>query len=64
MSNNDALIFYGKEIHMEKIFCETERKFEEMQRRYNLEDCGMSGLYPEYHWYQDANANVAVYRRC
>lgn len=50
--------------NMEKIFCETERKFEEMQRRYNLEDCGMSGLYPEYHWYQDANANVAVYKRC
>lgn len=22
------------------------------------------GLYPEYHWYQDSNANVAVYMRC
>lgn len=50
-------------LHMEKIFCETEEKFCEMQRRYDLEDCGVSGLYPEYHWYQDANANVTVYRR-
>lgn len=48
---------------MEKIFCETEEKFCEIQRRYDLEDCGISGLYPEYHWYQDSNANVAVYRR-
>lgn len=48
---------------MEKIFCETEEKFFEIQRRYDLEDCGISGLYPEYHWYQDSNANVAVYRR-
>lgn len=51
-------------LHMEKIFCETEEKFREIQRRYDLEDCGVSGLYPEYHWYQDSNANVAVYRRC
>ena len=48
---------------MEKIFCETKERFLEMQRRYDLEDCGISGLYPEYHWYQDSNANVAVYRR-
>ena len=39
---------------MEKIFCETEEKFCEMQRRYDLEDCGVS----------DSNANVAVYMRC
>jgi len=51
-------------LHMEKIFCETKERFLEMQRRYDLEDCGISGLYPEYHWYQDSNANVAVYRRC
>ena len=56
--------FYERKLHMEKIFCETEEKFCEMQRRYDLEDCGISGLYPEYHWYQDSNANVAVYRRC
>ena len=54
---------YGRKLNMEKIFCETEEKFCEMQRRYDLEDCGVSGLYPEYHWYQDSNANVAVYRR-
>ena len=63
--NNDTLIFNMKgKLHMEKIFCETEEKFFEIQRRYDLEDCGISGLYPEYHWYQDSNANVAVYRRC
>lgn len=62
--NNDALIFYGRKLHMEKIFCETKERFLEMQRRYDLEDCGISGLYPEYHWYQDSNANVAVYMRC
>lgn len=62
--DNDTLIFMERNLHMEKIFCENDRKFEEMKRIYDLEDCGMSGLYPEYHWYQDANANVAVYRRC
>lgn len=46
---------------MEKMFCKSELEFLEMERQYNLEDCGMSGLYPDYHWYQDANANVAVY---
>lgn len=59
------LFFIERKLHnMEKIFCETEEKFLEMQRRYDLEDCGVSGLYSGYHWYQDSNANVAVYRRC
>ena len=55
---------YGRKLHMEKIFCETDEKFCEIQRKYDLEDCGISGLYPEYHWYRDRNANVEVDRRC
>ena len=33
----------------------------EMETEYNLEDCGMSGQYPGWHWYQDDEADVAVY---
>lgn len=48
---------------MEKIFCKSELEFLELDMKYDLEDCGMSGLYPGYRWYQDSGANIAVYRK-
>ncbi|WP_394918998.1 hypothetical protein [uncultured Robinsoniella sp.] len=46
---------------MNEIFVETIEELEELEAMYNLEDCGMSGLYPGYHWYQDDEAEVVVY---
>jgi len=45
---------------MKEIFA-TWEEFEELEIEYNLEDCGMSGKYPAYHWYQDDAAQVVVY---
>ena len=46
---------------MREIFVTTLEELEEMECEYNLEDCGMSGLYPDHHWMQDDEAEVAVY---
>jgi hypothetical protein len=35
--------------------------FEDLEIRYNLIDCGMSGLHPGYHWFQDDKAGIAIY---
>ncbi|MBP3460355.1 MAG: hypothetical protein J6K58_14190 [Lachnospiraceae bacterium] len=39
----------------------TWEEFEELECEYNLEDCGMSGMYVGYHWFQDDDAEIAVY---
>lgn len=45
---------------MKEIFVNWE-ELEELEVKYNLEDCGMSGKHPGYHWYQDDEAEVSVY---
>jgi len=46
---------------MKEIFVETAEEFENLQVEYNLEDLGMSGQHPGFHWLQDDRAEVAVY---
>jgi len=46
---------------MKEIFVENKEQLEELEAEYNLEDFGMSGRYPSYHWLQDDEAEVAVY---
>ena len=46
---------------MKEIFVESAEQLEELEVEYNLEDCGMSGQHPSYHWLQDDEAEVAVY---
>lgn len=46
---------------MREIFVESAEQLEELETEYNLEDCGMSGRDPSYHWLQDDEAEVAVY---
>lgn len=36
-------------------------ELENLECEYNLEDCGMSGQFPGYHWFQDDEAEIAVY---
>lgn len=43
-----------------EIFADWE-KFEELQIKYNLENCGMSGLHYGYQWFRDDDADVDVY---
>lgn len=45
----------------QEIFPKTWEEFQQLEIDYNLEDCGMSGLYYGYHWFQDDQAGVAVY---
>ena len=45
---------------MKELFVDWE-KFEELEIEYTLEDCGMSGRYPGWHWFQDDEADIAVY---
>lgn len=45
---------------MKEIFANWE-ELEELEVEYNLEDCGMSGKYIGYHWYQDDAAEISVY---
>ena len=46
---------------MKEIFVTNLEEFEELECEYNLEDCGMSGQYYDWHWYQDDDNEVAVY---
>lgn len=46
---------------MKELFVKTLDELEELEIEYNLEDCGMSGQYYNWHWYQDDEAGVAVY---
>ena len=46
---------------MKKIFITDLEELQEKECKYNLEDCGMSGDYPDYHWLQDDDADVAIY---
>ena len=43
------------------IMVETVEEFENLEIEYNLEDCGMSGLHPDCHWYADDVAKVDIY---
>jgi|GEM_PF-2839725 len=38
-------------------------EFEKLECEYNLENCGASGLYIGWNWFQDDEAGVAVYLR-
>jgi hypothetical protein len=46
---------------MKEVFVESSEQLEELETVYNLEDCGMSGKYPDYHWLQDDENGIAVY---
>ena len=46
---------------MKEIFITTDEEFLNVMCEYNLEDCGMSGRYPGWHWFQDDDAEVAIY---
>lgn len=46
---------------MREIFVKSAEELEGLEVEFNLEDNGMSGQYPEYHWLQDDEAEVAVY---
>ena len=45
---------------MKEIFC-TWEELESLEEKYDLEDCGMSGRYNGYHWYQDDEREIAIY---
>ena len=45
----------------EEIFVTTIEDLEEMEIKYNLEDCGMSGRHIGWHWYSDDETEVDVY---
>lgn len=44
----------------ENIFGSLE-DFEDLSIKYNLEDCGMSGTYPGYHWFVDDETKINIY---
>lgn len=44
-----------------KIFATTDEEMQEFEEKYNLEDGGMSGTYPDHHWYYDDENEVDVY---
>ena len=46
---------------MEERFVTSLEEFEELQIEYNLEDCGYSGAYYNWYWFQDDEADLAVY---
>lgn len=46
---------------MEEIFVTNLEELQDLECEYDLEDCGMSGLYNGWHWLQDDESNVAVY---
>lgn len=46
---------------MKEIFVRSFEELEELQCKYNLEDCGKSGQYTGWDWMQDDEAEVAVY---
>lgn len=46
---------------MEERFVTSLEEFEELQIEYNLEDCGYSGTYFNWKWFQDDEAELAVY---
>lgn len=46
---------------MKEVFVKSAEELNELEVKYNLEDCGMSGQYPSCHWLQDDEAEVAVY---
>ena len=50
-----------KELKMKELFVTTLEELEELECEYNLEDNGMSGKHDGFHWYQDDEAQVAVY---
>lgn len=48
---------------MKELFIKSDDEFLDLQCEYNLEDCGESGKYPGWHWYQDDEAEIAVYTK-
>lgn len=46
---------------MKQIFVTDLEQLQELEERYNLEDCGMSGQHYGWHWLQDDEARIAVY---
>lgn len=46
---------------MKELFVTTLDELQDLELEYNLEDCGMSGKYYGWHWYQDDEQQVAVY---
>lgn len=46
---------------MIELFVRDFERMEELECEYNLEDCGLSGKYYGWHWFQDDDAGVAVY---
>lgn len=46
---------------MKELFVTTLEELQDLECEYNLEDCGMSGKHYGWHWYQDDEAEVAVY---
>lgn len=46
---------------MKELFITSLEDLEELDIRYYLEDCGMSGKYYGWHWFQDDAADVSVY---
>lgn len=45
------------------IFTTTIEELQESEEKYNLEDCGMSGLFIGWHWFCDNEKDVNVYFR-
>ncbi|MDO4504213.1 MAG: hypothetical protein Q4B84_03640 [Clostridia bacterium] len=46
---------------MEEIFVTNLEEFEQLEIDYNLECCGYSGKYFNWEWFQDDEAELAVY---
>lgn len=46
---------------MEILLVTTVEGLEDLQALFNLEDCGMSGNRPGWHWFQDDDAQLTVY---
>ena len=46
---------------MKELFVKDLESLEELEYKYNLEDCGMSGQYDGGHWYCDDEEEVSVY---
>lgn len=46
---------------MKELFVKDLESLEELEYKYNLEDCGMSGQYYGWHWYCDDEEEVNAY---
>lgn len=61
VNNKNKKATLREEQNMEEKFVTSLEEFEQLEIDYNLEYCGYSGTYFNWKWFQDDEAELAVY---